>query len=209
MRDASDAPWHARGPVWSQLTSMPTPPARPQRLPRAPTRGRALRTRDGACYRVRAIHPQDVPALQRAFQRLSPEQVRQRTFHRMNELSIEAATRFATVDPALGAAYVVVDAAGEIRGEARFFHDPVGGGAEFAVITDPALSGRGLGRALMRRLVDEARRRGLSHLWGTVLAQNTQMLEFSRRLGATREACLDEPGVVRVRLDLSRRLRRH
>ena len=185
----------------------PSPPAKLPRQPRVVARGRAFRASDGATYRLRAIHPGDVSALQRAFQRLDPEQVRQRTFHRMNELSLEAATRFATVDPALGVAYVVVDGAGEIRGEARFFDDAAGGGAEFAVITDPALAGRGLGRALMKRLVAAARRRGLDHLWGTVLAQNTQMLEFSRRLGATRETIADEPGVVRVRFDLSRRLR--
>ncbi|MBX3699622.1 MAG: N-acetyltransferase [Dokdonella sp.] len=185
--------------------STPRPPAATRR---SPTRGRAFRARDGRLYRLRAIHPSDVPALQRAFQRLDPEQVRQRTFHRINELSLEAATRFATVDPAVGAAYVVLDEDGEIRGEARFFVDAVGSGAEFAVITDPTLAGHGLGRALMHRLVREARQRGVASLWGTVLAQNTQMLEFSRRLGATREASEDEPGVVRVRFDLSHRLRR-
>ncbi|MBZ0223998.1 MAG: N-acetyltransferase [Dokdonella sp.] len=182
--------------------SQPAPP-RPR-----PSRGRAFRAASGSVFRLRAIHPGDVAALQRAFARLTPEQVRQRTFHRMNELTTEAATRFAKVDPAQGVAFVVVDEEGEIRGEARFHFDSNPTSAEFAVITDPALAGQGLGRELMKRLVGEARKRGLRELWGTVLAQNTQMLEFSRRLGASRALVADEPDVVRVRFDLSRRLRR-
>lgn len=180
-------------------------PIRPQ--PR-PSRGRAFRAANGEVFRLRAIHPDDVSGLQRAFARLTPEQVRQRTFHRMRELSTEAATRLVRVDPAQGVAYVIVDAAGEIRGEARFHLDAGRPSAEFAVITDPALAGQGLGRALMKRLVSEARKRGLHELWGTVLAQNAQMLDFSRLLGASRELVADEPDVVRVRFDLSRRLRR-
>jgi acetyltransferase len=74
------------------------------------------------------------------------------------------------------------------------------------VIVDPTLLGLGIGRALMRRLVGDARRRGLSELWGSVLAENALMLDFSQRLGAARESMADEPGVVRVRFDLSRRL---
>lgn len=182
-------------------------PAPSGRSARPPGRGRALRLADGRLFRLRAIHPADVPALQRAFKRLTPEQVRQRTFHRMNELSTAAATRFANLDPALGAAFVIIDNAGEIVGEARFLLDADRPSAEFAVITDPALAGQGLGRELMKRLVGEARKRGLHELWGTVLAQNTRMLEFSRRLGATRTLDAEEPGLVRVHFDLARRLR--
>lgn len=159
-------------------------------------------------FRLRAIHPSDVPALQHAFARLTPEQVRHRTFHHMNELTAEAATRLANVPHDLGAAYVVVDDGGEIRGEARFYVDAGTPGAEFALIVDPSMLGIGIGRALMRKLFAEARRRGLRELWGTVLAENALMLDFTQRLGAARETMADEPGVVRVRFDLSRPLSR-
>lgn len=127
----------------------------------------------------------------------------------MNELSTEAATRLANVSPTHGAAYVVVDDAGEIRGEARFYIDAEKPSAEFAVIVDPTLLGMGIGRALMRRLISDAKRRGLRELWGSVLAENALMLDFSQRLGASRETMQDEPGIVRVRFDLSRPLPRY
>jgi acetyltransferase len=167
-----------------------------------PARGRAFHATDGRTLRLRAIHPGDIEALQRGFARLTPEQVRQRIFHRMTELSDQAATTLANVDPAKAAAYVAVDADGEIRGEARIHVDADNDGAEFALIVDPEWLGLGVGRALMRRLVHEARRRGLGEIWGKVLSGNSQMLEFSSALGAVRESVPDEPDLVRVRITL-------
>jgi acetyltransferase len=162
-------------------------------------------TTDGRRLRLRPIRPDDVAALQRGFARLTPEQVRQRTFHRMNELSAEAAHRLANVDPLTAAAYVVVDDEGELHGEARLHVESGGDIAEFALIVDPEMLGIGIGSALMRRLFEEARRRGLRELWGTVLAQNALMLELAQRLGARRETIAGEPDVVRVRFDLDQR----
>ncbi|HEU4665986.1 MAG TPA: GNAT family N-acetyltransferase [Dokdonella sp.] len=177
----------------------------PNRRPTRP-RGRAFRTADGRVLRVRPVRADDIDALKRGFARLTPEQVRQRVFHRMTELSEQAAHNLVHFDPTTTAAFVVVDDDGEIRGEARMHVDPGGRSAEFAVVVDPALLGIGIGRALMRRLVSEGRRRGLSELWGSVLAENAHMLDFSRRLGAQREAVPGEADLVRVRFDLRRPL---
>jgi acetyltransferase len=170
-------------------------------------RGRAFRTVDGRLLRVRPVRVDDIDALKRGFARLTPEQVRQRVFHRMTELSDQAAYNLVHFDPATTAAFVVVDADDEIRGEARMHVDAEGRSAEFAVVVDPALLGVGIGRALMQRLVGEGRRRGLVELWGSVLAENALMLDFSRRLGAQREAVPGEADLVRVRFDLRRPLR--
>jgi len=125
----------------------------------------------------------------------------------MNELSDEAARRIANVDPATTAAYVVVDEHGEIHGEARLHVEGDGSAAEFALVVDPEMLGVGIGTALMRRLFEEARRRGLHEVHGTVLAQNALMLELAHRLGAQRETVSGEPDVVRVRFDLRKPLR--
>jgi len=180
------------------------PPARRARTPR----GRTLTTGDGRRLLLRAINADDVAALQRGFARLTPEQVRQRIFHRMTELSSQAATNLAHVDPAAGAAFVAVDDEGEIRGEARIHVDPAARDAEFALIVDPQWLGVGVGGALMRRLAEEARRRGLREIWGKVLSGNSQMLEFASTLGARRESLPQEPDLVLVRIDLKRPLRR-
>jgi len=159
-------------------------------------------TADGRALFLRPIRPDDVDALRRGFARLTPEQVRLRVFHRMNDLSPEVAERLCNVDQAVGAAFVATDADGEIRGEARMYVEPAAERAEFALVVDPALVGIGVGHVLMQRLLEEGRRRGLSELLGSVLAENATMLDFASRLGAEREAIPDEPDLVRVRFDL-------
>lgn len=159
---------------------------------------------DGLALWIRPIRPDDVDALRRGFARLTPEQVRLRVFHRMNDLSEEIAERLCNVREHQGAAFVATDAAGEIRAEARIYIGPTPDRAEFALVVDPVLVGQGVGRALMQRLLDEARRRRLAELWGAVLVENTSMLDLAQRLGAVRDGVPGEPGLVYVRFDLTK-----
>lgn len=177
-------------------------PATPAAAP-APLAGEPFRTLDGQTLWLRPVRPDDVQALQRGFARLTPEQIRLRVFHRMNELSPQMLHLLANVDPEKGAAYVAVDADGEIRGEGRLYVDRTLDGAEFALIVDPALTGKGVGRALLQRLIAESRHRGLRELWGLVLTENTAMLDLAAYLGAAREAVPGELDTVRVRFDLA------
>jgi len=158
---------------------------------------------DGRPLSLRKIHAGDADALRRAFARLTPEQVRLRLFHRVNELSREAAARMTQIDPDTTIAYVVVDAEGEIRGEARLHIDIATDIAEFALAVDPQFTRRGIGRRLMQRLIEDARARHLYEIWGDVLAENQTMLIFARTLGAERHAVPGEPGLVRIRLPLA------
>ncbi len=157
----------------------------------------------GEELRLRPIREDDHEGLRRAFARLTPEQVRQRAFHGMAELSADAATRLARVSPEQGSAWVAIDAAGEIRAEARLHLDASGSGAEFALVVDPGFTGRGVGRRLMRQLLGDARSRGLRVLWGEVLADNAGMLELARGMGAERHPSAQGPGVVQVRFPLA------
>lgn len=158
---------------------------------------------DGRTLFLRPVRPDDAAALRRAFARLTPEQVRLRVFHRMNELSEEAAQRLTHFDPETTVAYVVVDAGGEIRGEARIYIDRITDTAEFAVAVDPSFTDQGIGRFLMQRLLKEGRRRRLYEIWGDVLAENARMLDFARMLGAERTRRADDPGVMRVSFRLA------
>lgn len=195
---------HSRDPA-IRYRSATRPPRRKERAataaaPRAWTE--PFTTSDGRALVLRPIEPGDAEALRRAFARLTPEQVRLRLFHRVNELPLEVARRMAAVDPDKTIAYVAVDAAGEIRGEARIHVDEVTDTGEFAVAVDPAFTQQGIGRRLMTRLAEDARRRGLYEVWGDVLADNRTMLEFVKTLGAERRSHPDEPSVVRVSLRL-------
>lgn len=157
---------------------------------------------NGRQFLLRPIRATDADALVRAFSRLTPEQIRLRVFHRMGALSPEIATRLAEPDPSWATAWVAIDGDGEIRGDARYYVDRAGCRAEFGVIVDPAVTGLGLGRALLQRLLDDARQRGLDEVWGAVLTENATMLELAHQLGAARGPMDGEPGVVRVAFNL-------
>jgi RimJ/RimL family protein N-acetyltransferase len=188
--------------------SVTRPPRRESRLSRrepseiAPSE--TFTTPDGRVLTLRPIRPDDAAALRRGFARLTPDQVRLRTFHRINELSAAAAERMTRIDPATTTAYVAVDADGEIRGEARFHADTATDSAEFGIVVDPDFTHQGIARRLMRQLVDDARRRNLDELWGDVLGQNQAMLDFAKELGAQSHWLEDDPGVARVSFHLRR-----
>jgi N-acetylglutamate synthase-like GNAT family acetyltransferase len=195
-----------RKPDASRYRSATRPPRRTERAAAdaMPTHAaaEAFTTPAGHALFLRPIEPGDADALRRAFARLTPEQVRLRLFHRVNELPAEVARRMATIDPATTIAYVAVDADGEIRGEARIHIDAVTDTGEFAVAVDPGYTQQGIGRRLMTRLAEDARRRGLYEVWGDVLAGNHTMLDFVKTLGAERRTHPDEPGITRVSMRL-------
>lgn len=189
----------SRGPAYRSATR---PPPRGAHAP-APAKtkraaGEAFTTPDGRRLHLRAIGPADAEALRRGFARLTPEQARLRTFHRIAELSPEMAERLTHVDPETTTAFVAVDADGEIRGDARLYVDAVTESAEFGVAVDPDFTNQGIGWRLMQRLFDDAKRRGLHELWGDVLAENHTMLDFAKAMGAERHPLENEPGVIRV-----------
>jgi acetyltransferase len=186
----------------STYRSATRPPPRGAHVPGSakakPGRVEAFATPDGRRLFLRAIHPDDAEALRRAFARLTPEQARHRTFHRIAELSPEMTARLTHADPDTTTALVVVDADGEIRGDARLHVDAATDSAEFGVAVDPAYTNQGIGWRLMERLFEDAKRRGLYELWGDVLAENHTMLDFARAMGAERRPVEHEPGVIRV-----------
>jgi RimJ/RimL family protein N-acetyltransferase len=73
--------------------------------------------------------------------------------------------------------------------------------AEFAILVSHYISGMGLGRHLMRRLVRWAKGKKLERLYGDVLERNLPMLTLAQSLDFHREAS-DSPGLTRVVLEL-------
>lgn len=135
---------------------------------------------------------------------MTPEQIRLRVFHVLNELPEPVARFLCNVDPDKVAAFVVTDDdGGEIRGEARVHFDHVTESAEFAIAIDPAFTGNGVGWSLMTRLIETSRAHGMRAIWGHVLAENSAMLDLASRLGFSREAVSGEPGLLRVHLALA------
>ena len=55
----------------------------------------------------------------------------------------------------------------------------------------------------MDRLIGYARARGTGEIFGYVLTDNHRMLDMCARMGFSRAALPDDPGVLRVSLDLT------
>jgi RimJ/RimL family protein N-acetyltransferase len=168
-----------------------------------PARSEMLRLGDGRDLVVRPIDPADSAPIAAAFQLLSDEEVRRRFLHPLKALSEEHLYKL--THPAFGDEFVVVAAEPLPPGEAlvgavarltRDEHDS--GRAEFAILVGHLLSGQGLGRGLLQRLIDWSQRHGVTELWGDVMDDNAPMLRLAKRLGFRREAMLGAPGLVRV-----------
>lgn len=161
---------------------------------------------DGRVLLLRPIVPEDEPALQAGFAKLTPEEVRFRFFVPLKVLDHMTAARFSQIDYDRQMALVLADRGipGEARiyGVVRLIEDPDRERGEFAIVIEREMTGLGLGIYLLRRIIDYARQRGVGEIYGDVLWSNTRMLKLCRALGfeSTREA--DEPGVVRVVLPL-------
>jgi acetyltransferase len=54
----------------------------------------------------------------------------------------------------------------------------------------------------MRRIIDYARSRSIGEIYGDVLHDNRTMLKLCRVLGFSQQASPDDPGLVRVTLNL-------
>jgi acetyltransferase len=79
--------------------------------------------------------------------------------------------------------------------------DPDNRRAEFAIAVRSGIQGQGLGKLLMKKIIDYCRQRGTRELVGEILADNSRMLTLAKQLGFRIQEAL-EPGVMRVKLPL-------
>lgn len=155
----------------------------------------------GDTLEVRPIRPEDAEAHLALFHRLAPEDIRYRFFSLLRELSPEQVNRLTHIDYDREMAMIAVRGS-ETVGVARLVREPSGTEAEFAIAVDSAMKGRGIGRHLMRRILDWARRQGVTAVVGQVLAENHRMLGFIRGLGFEFSRVPGESDVVEARLTL-------
>jgi acetyltransferase len=72
--------------------------------------------------------------------------------------------------------------------------------AEFALVVGDAWQGKGLGRLLLQRLREEARKAGYKALYGNIMHANKEMLDLAYRLGFVQESSEGGDVVVVSRL---------
>ena len=155
---------------------------------------------------LRPIRPEDEPALQTLFSRLSMEEIRLRFLHPMKVLPHSLAARLTQIDYDREMALVLCEPTNqkgsELYGVVRFAADPDNERAEFAILLRRDMTGMGLGPMLMRRIIDYAKDRGVGELFGDVLAENSSMLRLCTAFGFSKRRDPDEPGVIVVSLAL-------
>jgi acetyltransferase len=158
-------------------------------LPYPSTLESTLTLPDGTVLEIRPIRPEDAPRLERNFRRTKPEDIHSRFFASMTALPPTLLARLTQLDYDREIALAALPRPGEAAdpddgyGVVRLAADPDNDQAEFAVIVRSDWHGRGLGRALMRLILDYARERGIRTVWGTVLRENLGMIRLVRSLG--------------------------
>ncbi len=191
----------------ARITIDAQPPPERQRLILAPypdALTRTLETRGGRLYRLRAVRPEDEPALIRLLERLRPEDVRLRFFASIRRFSHELAARMTQIDydRELTLVAEALDESGRLCAAAQLIIDAYGEGGEFAVLVHHEHAGAGLGHLLMDELLAHGRRHQLHYIYGDVLRENGPMLALARRLGFACRMHPQDPGCRRVEIDL-------
>ena len=159
-------------------------------------------TRDGTPIMLRPVRPEDEPLLQDLFAHMSSEDIRLRFFAPMRELSHSFAARMSQIDYDREMALLAQHDRTTL-GVARYFADPDRLRAEYAIAVRTDWKARGVGYALMTRLIKAARQAGIGELFGDVLYENQPMLDMCRALGFKIAPNPDDSAltIVRKRLD--------
>jgi acetyltransferase len=161
---------------------------------------------DGRRFLVRPVRPEDEPAFQELFEKLSPQDIRMRFFAPKRALSHPLAARMTQIDYDREMALVLAEPGtpgrSQVFGAVHITADPNGEQAEFAIMLRSDMAGLGFGALLMRRIIDYARGKGLREIVGDVLRENRPMLRLCELFHFKRTPMTDEPGVVEVRLQL-------
>lgn len=106
------------------------------------------------------------------------EDLRLRFFARIAELSAAELDALGHFDYRHAIAFIALDEdTSHMLGLIRLKDELDEKTAEFAILVRSRLEGRGLGLPLMRRVIDYAKEKGMRHVYGDVLAENTNTLQ--------------------------------
>jgi RimJ/RimL family protein N-acetyltransferase len=146
----------------------------------------AIELEDGRRLILRPMRSTDAPTLRRSFRKLTPDEVRMRFMHPIKELTPDYADRLARIDRDREFALVLVENRHPdealIGAVARAAIDPDGSHAEFALIVGREIGRQGLGRFLLGKVIEWARKKRLKTLYGRVLNSNIAMLKLAESL---------------------------
>jgi len=137
---------------------------------------------------LRPIRPEDGERLAAFYAKASPADMRLRFFMARREVPHSELARYCQIDYEREMTFIALAPADEsgvrqMAGEARAVADPDNRKAEFAVQVASRWQGKGLGRALMEKLLQYLRERGLEEVEGQCLRENVGMATLAKKLG--------------------------
>jgi acetyltransferase len=155
---------------------------------------------------IRALQPEHADLEVRFGLALSAQSRYERFLGGGIKFTPELLARLVNVDLSRDAALIATVAFGGTEtpvAVGRYALGPEDGTAEIAVTVADAWQGCGLGRLLLERVIDAARRNGVRRLTGDVLATNARMLALARRLGFRIDAHPEGATLRRIFRDLA------
>jgi len=163
--------------------------------PASPSRNHRLA--DGRSVVIRPIRPED-EAAERAFLDGLCTATKQRRFMHLARSVDEGLLRYFThVDSERHLAFVC-EAGSAIVGDARCVANPDGRSCELGIVVADDWHHTGVAQLLMDALLNAARARGFERMQGIVLADNRDMLDFTRELGFETSLAPEGLGIVRI-----------
>ena len=160
---------------------------------------------DGRLVLLRPIRPEDAPLLQEGFLRLSAQSIYLRFLKTAVALSDNQARQLANVDYVEQMALVgsvIEEGTEHLVAVARYgtINGDEPGLAEAAIVVRDDYQGAGLGKILMKRLLQYGRQHGVRKLLATVHSSNARILRFITKSGLPFEKKMLEPGVWEYRI---------
>jgi acetyltransferase len=158
---------------------------------------RECRLADGRSVVIRPIRPQDEAAERAFLDGLCDAAKHWRFMHRARRVDEELLRYLTHVDSARHLAFVC-EAGNAIVGDARCVANPDGRSCELGIVVADDWHHTGVARLLMDALLSAARARGFERIQGIVLADNRDMLDFTRELGFEASLTPEAIGTVRI-----------
>ncbi|WP_110708986.1 bifunctional acetate--CoA ligase family protein/GNAT family N-acetyltransferase [Salinicola sp. CR57] len=194
-------------------------PASTQAIMPYPEQLRETVTLNGMEIEIRPIRGEDAPLITHFHTFLSEQSIRYRYFHHKAVLSPRELSQLSQINYDRQMAFIAVrrveqaggqqsGAAGtaspseEMLGVVRVWNDSDNIRTEFSIIVRDDLHGSGLGRRLMRKMIDYSRQVGTLVMEGTILSDNLPMRRLLASLGFELRTNVEE-GAVEATLKLN------
>lgn len=154
---------------------------------------------------VRPIRPEDESLHYSFLSKVSDEDLYSRFFGVIKKIPHSQMARFTQIDynreMAFIAVHKTINDGWETLGVVRTITDPNNEQAEYAILIRSDLQGLGLGRFLMKKMINYSRDKGTKYMIGDILARNSRMLRMMTSLGFSKEKT-DDMKILNVTLDL-------